>query len=485
MIERGCLNAIFQVCLAAMLSALLLSPSGPVFAQTVNDRIIPDQDDEEERRRREKAAEDAQQLPVEDDVTYQDILKDPDNLELNLRYAKAQIARGELKGASATLERILLINPDQPQIRLYYAIVLYRLDNTDEAERELRALQALPLPPDVASEVDRFLSEIALRRQRLRFVLGLTFGGYFDDNKTAGSKTGQQLVVGALADLAEADRDHDDFGLLGVASINMRYDLGLQDKHQIIGSASHYISEQATQETFNTQSLSVEGGLELNFPRFTFTPTAFTQSTFLSRERYYRGWGVAGALSVPIDGDLTLNVDGRYTSEKFNGISESSSAVLRSGHSHDYEIGLDYTINPANRLSLSYHQKFKRARRVFYQYVSGEAELAHTLLLGGGHYVLNSLSFEKRLYSGPDEAVSAERRKDQVTRYRLTYGMPISSMIGEYVFPDVPSSRLTRTALGGWVLNLTGEAYTQKSNLVTYDYRNWRGQALLSKRFEF
>ncbi|MEQ9199787.1 MAG: tetratricopeptide repeat protein, partial [Rhodospirillales bacterium] len=183
--ESGCLNAVRWACIGAVLFALQLSSVTPSFAQTVDNRTIPGQDDEEERRRREKAAEDARNLPVDDDVTFQDILKDPDNLELNLRYAKAQIARGELKGASATLERILLIDPDQPQIRLYYAIVLYRLDNTDEAERELRALQELQLPPDVAAEVDGFLSEIALRRQRLRFVVGLTFGGYFDDNKTA------------------------------------------------------------------------------------------------------------------------------------------------------------------------------------------------------------------------------------------------------------------------------------------------------------
>lgn len=475
--------------LAACLIAMpLLAVPGlvpPATAQVVDDPNLPDSEDEEERRRREKAAEDARNTFEDDGVTYQDILKDPDNIELNLRYARGQIARGELKGASATLERILLIQPDLPQVRLYYAIVLFRLDNSEEAERELLAIRELDLPPEIEREVDNYLSEIAIRRERLRFTLGLSFGGFFDDNKTAGSKTDQQLVVGTLVDLAETDRVHDDIGLLGIVSLDMAYDLGLQDKHQVIGSFSHYISEQATLETFNTQSLSVEGGLELNYPRFSFTPTAFTQSTFLSRERYFRGWGVGGKLKVPIDGALGLRFEGRYTNEKFNGIKESATAVLRSGHRHDYEAGVDYILNPSNRLSLEYHQRFKRARREFYEYDANTVAASHTWLIGGGHYLLTTGSYEMRLYAGPDEAVSAERRKDRITQVRVTYGMPFSSVVGDLLFADVPPDPVFRTVLGGWTLNLSAEVYTQRSNLATYDYRNLRGQAIFSKRFQF
>ena len=472
-------------CLLAMPGLVMPCLVSPASAQTVDEPEIPDSEDEEERRRRDKAADDARDAFRDEGVTYRDILRDPDNIELNLRYARGQIARGELKGASATLERILLIQPDLPQVRLYYAIVLFRLDNSEEAERELLAIKELDLPPDIEREVDDYLSEIALRRERLRFTLGLSFGGFFDDNKTAGSKTDQQLVVGTLVDLAEDDIVHDDFGLLGVMSLDMAYDLGLQDKHQVIGSFSHYISEQATLETFNTQSLSVEGGLELNYPRFSFTPTAFTQSTFLSRERYFRGWGVGGKLNVPIDGALGLRFEGRYTNEKFNGIEESATAVLRSGHRHDYEAGVDYILNPANRLSLEYHQRFKRARREFYEYDANTIAASHTWLIGGGHYLLTSGSYEMRLYAGPDTAVSAERRKDRITQVRMTYGLPFSTVLGDLLFADAPSDPVFSTLVGGWTLNLSAEAYTQRSNLATYDYRNLRGQAIFSKRFQF
>ena len=81
-------------------------------------------------------------------VTYEDVLKDPNNIALNVRYAQDQIARGEVLGAAATLERILLMNPKLPDVRLLYAVVLYRLDSLDEAQRELDTLRNVTLPPE-------------------------------------------------------------------------------------------------------------------------------------------------------------------------------------------------------------------------------------------------------------------------------------------------------------------------------------------------
>ena len=72
-----------------------------------------------------------------EDVTFEQVLADPDNIDLNFRYAETQIRKGDVRGASATLERILLIEPDLPRVRLLYAIVQFRLENLAEAEREL------------------------------------------------------------------------------------------------------------------------------------------------------------------------------------------------------------------------------------------------------------------------------------------------------------------------------------------------------------
>ena len=74
------------------------------------------------------------------------MLADPDNLELQSAVCPHQVAQGNVRGAAATLERILLIDPDLAQVRLFYAVVLFRLGNIDEAEQEFRRVTAARHP---------------------------------------------------------------------------------------------------------------------------------------------------------------------------------------------------------------------------------------------------------------------------------------------------------------------------------------------------
>src|SRR6185295_8747340 len=115
-------------------------------------------------------------------VDYADVLKEPDNVDLNYRFAQTQVRDGDLRGAASTLERILLRNPGLAQVRLLYAIVLFRLDSVYEAEREFRVLDEMVLPQDVRREVERYRRELARRKERTRYSANLTFGGQYDTN---------------------------------------------------------------------------------------------------------------------------------------------------------------------------------------------------------------------------------------------------------------------------------------------------------------
>ena len=103
-----------------------------------------------EAERAAAAARARQALEPQESVTLADVFADPDNLDLNFRYAKAQIARGELLGAASTLERVLLVDPNLTRASLLYGVVLFRLDNLEEAERTLKAVRELRLLGPVA-----------------------------------------------------------------------------------------------------------------------------------------------------------------------------------------------------------------------------------------------------------------------------------------------------------------------------------------------
>ena len=62
------------------------------------------------------------------DDAFQEMLRQPDNLEVLFSFATLAAQTGDLEGAISTLERMLLINPDLPRVRLELGVLYYRLD---------------------------------------------------------------------------------------------------------------------------------------------------------------------------------------------------------------------------------------------------------------------------------------------------------------------------------------------------------------------
>ena len=176
--------------------ALTLLLSSAAFSQQESEREVPPRELEAQTEIQKAAAAAKARAAVEgEEVAYEQILADPDNIDLNLRYARSQIARADLKGAAATLERILLVNPDLAQVRLLYGIVLFRLDNMEESERMLKSVLALPTQPTLRDEVEEYLRQIRLRRKMTRWLASLSVGFQFDTNRNAAPSSKQQLVA--------------------------------------------------------------------------------------------------------------------------------------------------------------------------------------------------------------------------------------------------------------------------------------------------
>ena len=63
------------------------------------------------------------------EITYQEILENPTDLELNLNFAKQQENTGNLKLTISTLERLNMLYPDNLDIKLYLLSILIEMDS--------------------------------------------------------------------------------------------------------------------------------------------------------------------------------------------------------------------------------------------------------------------------------------------------------------------------------------------------------------------
>ena len=92
------------------------------------------------------------------------VLGDPGNLELNFLLFKKQLAENNVKGATATLERVLLTDPKSKLARVMYAQLKLRMGNRTEGLRNLNQIVQDETASDDGEEM-QLLSEICKVRR--------------------------------------------------------------------------------------------------------------------------------------------------------------------------------------------------------------------------------------------------------------------------------------------------------------------------------
>jgi tetratricopeptide (TPR) repeat protein len=95
------------------------------------------------------------------DQAFQEMLVQPGNPEVVLKYANAATQAGDLEGAIAALEGLLLVDSDLPQVQLQLASLYYRLKAYDVSRNYLEtALKSPTLTPDVRQTAEQILAKM-------------------------------------------------------------------------------------------------------------------------------------------------------------------------------------------------------------------------------------------------------------------------------------------------------------------------------------
>jgi hypothetical protein len=405
-------------------------------------------------------------------VTFEEVLANPDDVEINLAWARQQVARGDVKGAAGTFERILLIRPDLPRVRLLYAIVLFRLDNLDEAERELRTVRALEMPASLRAEIDRYLDQIALRRKQTRYTLIVSLGGQYDWNRNAAPDDNRVLFSDLEAALTGDDQRAHDTAINGLTRFSVNHDLGYQARHSLDAALTVYDSDQSRRDELDLQAISGEFGGTWDAAPLAIKPTLYTRYITLAKKRYaeYLGGGVRGAFRY--DADTMLYAFGEAERQEFYSIEEALSAPERTGMQFAAGVGAEYVLDPAMRIAAELTTTSKEASRNYNAYHSNKLRLSHTWLLGAGLFLTSSVSGERIRYSANDPALSARTRHDLFGRARVT----LAALADDGAPP---------TFLDDVIVTVSAEAVRQSSNLPNYTYRNRRLSFDFVKRWEF
>lgn len=477
-------------------------------------QVSPEQEAEKADTRRAdiessiRAANEASQALADEDcplVTFADILSDPDNISLNVCYARAQFNRGDVRGAAATLERVLLIAPDAIDVRYYYALALYRLDSIDEAEREFQAVARIEgIPANVQAEVQDYLAEIERRRQRTKHSMTVGLGTYYDTNRNSAPQSGELEAVGARSSINNTeDREKGMLGILTIMSYDFTHDPGFQNQHEIFGGVDLYADTLTEQSRLDVHAATFDVGMRLRYPTFTFSPRFFVRTMRLDWSKFYQSEGLELRIDhkhkltglenlAPLDTFASFTVQ----DEDYHNTPNFGTLTLRSGNKYTTRAGAGMRVDPDHYLRMTGSAEFKSAApdqtnggARIYSYKDYQVEASHTWLLGGEHYLLSSLMMGVRQYKASDILVvgaSGEKRIERPFRARLTYGLPLVDLIGDdYLQQSVNINDSIQDFLNGTNVALSGEYKYVRSNITNFQYDSKRISVLLTRKLDF
>ena len=264
-------------------------------------------------------------------ITYEEILNNPTDLELNLNYAKQQEINGNIKSTIATLERLNKLYPKNSDIKLYLLSILLRMDSKIKVNFMVKTMLE---DPNTSEETKRLITKLLLDNQLQQTkqnkwiaYLDIKYSQTEEDNISGRTKSGKLSKSNGTTDsevpfpandsrlILEYDKTYNRGTSLTLgrtldkdSSIFMNFGLDLNTNNKKLKGESDIHS-------FSLSYLK-------SYKNHYFTPYAFFNNLNYRRQEDYQTKGVGINNTYLFNDKFNLNyslsyTDSRYHSEAF------------------------------------------------------------------------------------------------------------------------------------------------------------------------
>lgn len=389
-------------------------------------------------------------------ISFEQVFENPDDNALKLNYARQQAAAGDLLSAAGALEGMLYAQPNWDSARLFYAIVLFELDDRQSAMREFRLLDGRPLSSKDREQVNAYLNDTPPSTSE-----GATVSGKVELGVGVDSNAGNALFD-SLIDVA----DDSDTSVFARAAVNGQIPLTSSGGVKLVGGLRGQTKRHNTFETSDYDTLGASIGLSGDISNFTVKADADFFNIYLGGDKYLTQMGPRLSISTPLSDSLKLGISAAGYQQDFEDISLSSGNAFRSGNKYIVSASVLKRVDENQNYSaaIGYENKDATERSLAYSgfSISGSGFKGFE----NGAYLRGNLRYRDLNYNSADR-FTAERigRNDSQLTGRASWGTSLNKVLGWFNVEPNPS--LTRTYLE------TGLNYSNiNSNISAYDYEN-------------
>jgi hypothetical protein len=314
------------------------------------------------------------QLAARQAQLFQRMLKNPADLSATLAYAEVSARLGDDEAAVTALERLLLFNPNLPQVNLELGALYFRMGSFEMAQIYFdKALAANP-SPEIKARVEQYLAEITRRLSPTRLTGIVTFGAQYqtDANVAPGSSLINTPLFGPLL-LANQFVKHGDWDVFASESTLFSYDLGTQNRDTFEVGSVGYVNHYMQFTRLDLDLLEVTAGPRFNFPMPTAGVSAASLKPYLilneiglgyNQYFYTLGGGMESTARLP--DDFAVKASFEFRQKTFSNAADRPLTTGLDGNDKIVTLALQKSLTPTSEINLEFDYLDQETKFSFY-----------------------------------------------------------------------------------------------------------------------
>ena len=390
-------------------------------------------------------------------ITYIQILQNPKDLDLNLKYAQQQGKMGNYKQTISTLERLNMLYPENIEIKLYLLSVLVQADSPEKA---IGIIEDIKLRKDVSAEDLESVIEIEesikgkLEPKLWNFYADISLGAIHTDNVNSVSKTRTQMSSDSIVGFNTAKHDRTLSGSLGLTATR-----SIGEDSSFMINLSQTKSEQYFETSDDFESYGLTLALDTSVGSQSLSPYLMLGKTDYvdDADSFSFMYGIGGYFSVGERNSFSYGYS--YLDSKGNHNSSDTTADETNAIGHTFTFGHDFIINEliSTSIGLSYGDTDAKVDEGN-DYETYDFSLRLNFAFPWAYISIgDSISFND--YKKADTSIISNRIRSDATN---TFDVMLTKSVGE-IIPSLDPNRSI-------FINLSYEKVISEANILNYDY---------------
>jgi tetratricopeptide (TPR) repeat protein len=241
---------------------------------------------------------------------FQQMMADPSNVDIALRYAQLSVADGDIEAAVSTLERLTIFAPHLSRLKFELGRLYFRLGAYEAASAYFQQARAAPdVTPQMQASIDSYLAAADKQSASDRLAGAVIFGARYQSNANGGAGSPWVDLNGVqflLSPTARADADANGFVS---ASVHYSHDLASQGDSFDIDLAT-YASLYRKHDELNALAAELKFGPVFDLGRFSMSGASLGV------------YGIAGGELLKADPYFYEAGFGTVLTDKFDGLTQ-------------------------------------------------------------------------------------------------------------------------------------------------------------------